>query len=686
MAYYIPGTWKSEMGETYWYATDCGYTSDANIISKYDGILPQEEGLERNADADGDVLMHSAVEESPTEVMFRKKDLKDEELDKKIEALRKKNEALMKRYQEVEEDKKRAEEEGMGLQSRKGRTEDLTITISKSITDTRVVTKKSGCGDTGNPKAAQEAADPDENPFGVGRGKRRQLLVTMAGNIKGKRTVCEKMGQNLPTIDLTETGDSDSTRSGRHLLPSKPDTRPQEDERRQGLAEESHWLTECDPYYKDVEGFDSQGHPDLTKPTSREEQLEYLRWKKEREQIDRERVARHKNAKGQWRRAWDMDKSENMFRDGCHGESERGNKTRGTRNARRGHSRANSESQGHPYRSRDEGKKNLPAVSSKAKGKDRLTGRARRWDAKEEGDHSQQTMETNLEEFLEELDAFVGPELNRSPKPKVESEDGEVEKGLALHSGTVGADDVRPDEAVDGGDPKRGGSVLPQPDCHSGDNVPALDGSSGAPVDSQGDQAPKSRRVSEKKVRFSEDTTKETKLTKEVAPSPIASASEMTAAIKQRSYSRGSPSAVVKEAKQTLASGLNAPEGDGIQKQDWKVTNLPHSKAPVNGVLVDGHINAHGPEDTSKSGRVSEKPSIAQGLTSEPEMGQITAEKDSATLLQESTHQPLKHCKSTRSPEEIIDSSFCAMSLDSGAPHPYPDTSSAKIKENGKIV
>ncbi|KAG9336550.1 hypothetical protein JZ751_002897 [Albula glossodonta] len=160
---------------------------------------------------------------TPTDVMFRKKDQKDAELDKKIEALRKKNEALMKRYQEVEEDKKRAEEEGMALQSRKGKAEDLTITINKSTHETRVVTKKPGSGDSAN--RVQEPQQSDGSPFGMGRGKRRQLL--------GKRIVSEKRGQSHPSSpggmkDLTEEEeDFEQGGRGRHPQPSKSDSRSQ---------------------------------------------------------------------------------------------------------------------------------------------------------------------------------------------------------------------------------------------------------------------------------------------------------------------------------------------------------------------------------------------------------------------------------------------------------------------------
>uniref|UniRef100_A0A672KH89 Coiled-coil domain containing 9 n=1 Tax=Sinocyclocheilus grahami TaxID=75366 RepID=A0A672KH89_SINGR len=49
-----------------------------------------------------------------------------------------------------------------------------------------------------------------------------------------------------------------------------------------------------------------KGSVDMTLSMTGRERAEYLRWKKEREQIDEERLARHRNATGQWRREWDV--------------------------------------------------------------------------------------------------------------------------------------------------------------------------------------------------------------------------------------------------------------------------------------------------------------------------------------------------------------------------------------------
>ncbi|RXM98823.1 Coiled-coil domain-containing protein 9 [Acipenser ruthenus] len=55
-----------------------------------------------------------------------------------------------------------------------------------------------------------------------------------------------------------------------------------------------------------------KGPVDMTMSMTGRERSEYERWKQEREQIDQDRLARHRNATGQWRREWDAQKTESM--------------------------------------------------------------------------------------------------------------------------------------------------------------------------------------------------------------------------------------------------------------------------------------------------------------------------------------------------------------------------------------
>uniref|UniRef100_A0A2D4I1N0 Coiled-coil domain-containing protein 9B n=1 Tax=Micrurus lemniscatus lemniscatus TaxID=129467 RepID=A0A2D4I1N0_MICLE len=114
-----------------------------------------------------------------------------------------------------------------------------------------------------------------------------------------------------------------------------------------------------------------------------------MQWKKERDQIDFERLTRHKNARGEWRRAWDIEKTKGIFediRDGkpvldCSqnkkgGKSVRKSQLRGLPLGGKGGEQRKKSGTGSVSRT-------LLVASSKARGKDRLTGRARRWDVKE---------------------------------------------------------------------------------------------------------------------------------------------------------------------------------------------------------------------------------------------------------------------------------------------------------------
>ncbi|XP_067847196.1 coiled-coil domain-containing protein 9-like isoform X4 [Heptranchias perlo] len=275
------------------------------------------------------------------DVILKTKEEKDAELDKKIEALRKKNEALMKRYREIEEDKKRAELEGMAVTTRKNKPENLTITITKAPNEKRVVSEKRVFGGASSLKGCEAVAG---QRFSVGRGQRLRKFVVEESKAKDWE---ERRKQNIEKMNDEMEKIAEYERS-----------------RQEG-------------------GMPAQkGTVDMTMLMTGRERAEYVRWKKEREQIDQERLARHKNSRGEWKRAWDANKTEDMFREDFAVENELGfHKRKGGRNARKCSVRFQH------YDARDDGnhsdkiKELFPwseaTDSSKSKGKDRLTGRAR---------------------------------------------------------------------------------------------------------------------------------------------------------------------------------------------------------------------------------------------------------------------------------------------------------------------
>ncbi|XP_061856145.1 coiled-coil domain-containing protein 9B isoform X1 [Colius striatus] len=353
--------------------------------------------------------MHRA-EAAVDDAMLRKKEQKDVELDKKILALRKKNEALIRRYQEIEEDKKRAEQEGMAVTSRRPKQDGLTITITKAHNDKRVVSEKwrnpsptsPGFGIGSEEEEEEEEAD---HMFTFRMGKRMQLAVTMDNKAKGKRIVSEKRAERCPgpgrgpDPSEAETDHLVAFRRGRRMqIAITMENKEKAEERRPAEKRRSDSDRGPDSEHGRKDGGKSvqKGPGELSFPMTGRERSEYIRWKRERDQIDLERVARHKNAKGEWRRAWDVEKSEHMFeedfvKDGEPALDNPSNK-KGGRNARKFQHRSfPPEGRGggqHGVNVSDPGPKAVPAVSSRAKGRDRLTGRARRWDAKEGEDTS----------------------------------------------------------------------------------------------------------------------------------------------------------------------------------------------------------------------------------------------------------------------------------------------------------
>ncbi|XP_060113798.1 coiled-coil domain-containing protein 9 [Heteronotia binoei] len=319
---------------------------------------------------------------------LKSKEEKDAELDKRIEALRRKNQALIKRYQEIEEDRRKAEQEGIAVTAapRRGpppaegprHAETLTVQVVLAPEEKRVVSNErkpppshrvsrsnpnargSVRGGVGPHRISPRAERLPEQPGsegaegdGVGVSKRGRGGWRPRGGPAGdaapdrrskeweerRRQNIEKMNEEMEKIAEYERSQRDGLQEKNPVRNFLDDPRRSgpftESDRREGSRRHTRNWGGAD-FDKVKAGMEQgkawpppgrgggggrrreeEGAMDMTLSMTGRERAEYIRWKQEREQIDRERLARHRQATGEWRREWDAEKMDTMFKEGA---------------------------------------------------------------------------------------------------------------------------------------------------------------------------------------------------------------------------------------------------------------------------------------------------------------------------------------------------------------------------------
>lgn len=298
---------------------------------------------------------------------LKSKEEKDAELDKRIEALRRKNEALIRRYQEIEEDRRKAELEGVAVTApRKGRLlekENVAVEVEKNQGPSRrspgtprppgasrggrAAPQQGGRAGVGRASRSWEDS-PGEHPRGGAGGCGRRGRGRGSPHPPGpgdvpaadrkskeweerRRQNIEKMNEEMEKIAEYERNQREGVLEPNPVRNFLDDPRrrggpldePERDRREGSRRHGRNW---GGPDFERVRcGLEQErqgrragpgGAGDMTLSMTGRERSEYLRWKQEREKIDQERLQRHRKPTGQWRREWDAEKTDGMFKDG----------------------------------------------------------------------------------------------------------------------------------------------------------------------------------------------------------------------------------------------------------------------------------------------------------------------------------------------------------------------------------